>query len=488
MEKKELFRKIPKIDKLLESEEVRRLCAKYGYSLTSDAVRNATEEIRGQILEGRERQAEESLSRISDRISEILQEQDARRMQPVINASGVILHTNLGRAPLGKAVMEGITRMMTGYTNLEYDLGTGTRGQRYDHFSDIIKNLTGAEAAIAVNNNAGAVLLMLSALTSGGEVIVSRGELIEIGGKFRVPEVMEQSGSRLVEVGTTNRTYPEDYEGAVTGETRAFLKVYTSNYRITGFTRETTVEELSAAAHKAGVPLLVDLGSGCMVNLKKYGLPGEDTVAEVLKKGADLVCFSGDKLLGGPQAGIIAGKQELIDKISRHPLTRALRIDKFTAAALEATLRIYLDEKTALKEFPVLEMLMRPVEQMEQMAHTLKEKLEACAKNLDACVETIDNSAEIQAENRGKGRTKIQIVTTKAKIGGGALPEEELPSVCVSVQSDKFSAAELSRRLRLARTPIITRIEENSVLLDMRTVFIEEISVISDVFSELLLN
>lgn len=474
MEKKELFRKIPKIDKLLESEEAGKLCAEYGYSLMSAAARTAAEEIRGQILQGGEKQAVENLSRIFDRMSEILLEQDKQRMRPVINASGVILHTNLGRAPLGKAVIEGITQMMTSYANLEYDLGAGIRGRRYDHFADIIRTLTGAEAAIAVNNNAGAVLLMLSALTAGGEVIVSRGELIEIGGKFRVPEVMEQSGSRLVEVGTTNRTYPEDYEDAVTGETKAFLKVYTSNYRITGFTRETTVEELSAAAHKAGVPLLVDLGSGCMVNLKKYGLPGEDTVAEVLKKGADLVCFSGDKLLGGPQAGIIAGKKELVGRISRHPLTRALRIDKFTAAALEATLRIYLDEKKALKEIPVLEMLMRPVEQMEQMARTLKE-------NLDACAET-------QAENRVKTQTKIRIVTTKAKIGGGALPEEELPSVCVSIRSDKISAEELSRRFRLADTPVIGRIEEDAVLLDMRTVFAEEISVISDVFHELLLN
>ena len=242
--------------------------------------------------------------------------------------------------------------------------------------------------------------------------------------------------------------------------------MYTSNYKISGFTHEASIGELSEAAHKAGIPLLVDLGSGSLVNLKKYRLPGEDTVAEVLEKGADLVCFSGDKLLGGPQAGIIAGKKELIDRIGRHPLTRALRIDKFTAAALEATLRIYLDEKEALKKIPALEMLVRPLEQMEQMAQRLKKSLDAYAAEY----------------------ADIQILTARAKIGGGALPEEELPSVCVSLCPRSMSAQELSRRLRLARTPVIVRIEDGCVLLDMRTVFMEEISLICDVFHQVFLN
>lgn len=480
MSREELYRRLPKLDKLLEDKEVVCLKEKYGYGAVREAARNAVEEMRLKIRDGcwqdnmeesskkdrenlqqentkemRERTREgrspenikkhENRRQILDRMKELLYEEERMGMQPVINATGVILHTNLGRAPLGREITRRICQKTAGYTNLEYQLSTGKRGVRYEHFSKKMCRLTGAEDCIAVNNNAAAVLLMLSALTSGRETIVSRGELIEIGGKFRIPDVMELSGTKLVEVGTTNRTYVQDYTNAVTSETAAFLKVHTSNYRICGFTHETTLEELVCEAKTRGVPVFVDLGSGSLVNPDRCGVVKEETVQEILKKGADLVCFSADKLLGGPQAGIIAGKKELIEKISRHPLTRAVRIDKFTASALEEILTVY-EKDTYTEQIPLFSMLNRSRGEMERMAEYFKKKLENMQTSL-----------------------KLEIRETVSVSGGGSMPRESLPSVGLFVKHPVCSAERLSSMLRNMQVPVITRIEDGWVVLDMRT-------------------
>lgn len=463
MEKNNRYACIPKIDKLMEAENVKPLTEKYGYAPTLWAAREVEDRIRREIDLSSVDGVMELIFRIPEKMEQLLRHKGQEEMCRVINATGVVLHTNLGRAPISRKAMEKICAMMTGYTNLEYRLEEGTRGSRYEHFEEMLCRLTGAEAAIAVNNNAAAVLLMLTALTAGKEVIVSRGELVEIGGKFRVPEVMEQSGSRLTEVGTTNRTYPEDYERALSPETGALLKVHTSNYKIVGFTHEASVWELSKISKKAGVPLLVDLGSGNLADFRDYGIPWEITVRDIIRKGADLVCFSGDKLLGGPQAGILAGKKILIDRISRHPLMRALRIDKFTAAAMGETLRIYLCGKP-WKEIPVLEMLSRDERTMSEMADRLMEAV------------TI-------TEEEGISLKKVR---SSSRVGGGSMPEEKLPGIAVAVASERLSADEICRILRGSDPPVIGRIVNESVYLEMRTLFPEEIPLLAEIISELL--
>lgn len=465
MEAKTLYRKIPKIDKLLEESKIREMEEHWGHYLTVDAARRCVEEIRSAAQEGNEQEVEARIESIASTMEGYLEEYDRLRMQPVINATGVILHTNLGRAPLSKEMVGAINGIMTGYSNLEYNLKSGHRGSRYEHFADNICRLTNGEAALAVNNNAGAVLLMLSALTCGREAVVSRGELVEIGGKFRIPQVMEQSGTRLVEVGTTNCTYVGDYEGAVTQDTAAFLKVSTSNYKIQGYTREASIEELVEAGNRHGIPVLQDLGSGSFVDLKKYGLPGGSSVADSLEKGVDLVCFSADKLLGGPQAGILVGKKEIIDKIAVHPLMRALRIDKFTAAALDAVLDCYLRESDCTAKIPVLEMLSRPLNRLREDAIRLQEAL------------TIHENVLV----------KTRIRESSARLGGGTMPEERLPSISLELQPLRISVRRLEENLRLGKLPVIARIEEDCIVLDMRTIGSEEIHNLMEVLPKVLL-
>lgn len=458
--RKELLRKIPKIDRLMEKESAKALCGRYGYQTVLETARQAQESLREALRMGRYAELDEvccetekeNSSMFEDhllkKMQELLSWQDQRRMQRVINATGVILHTNLGRAPLGEKLVSEIVPLMTGYTNLEMNLADGKRGSRYGHFSENLCRLTGAEACLAVNNNAAAVLVMLTALASGGETIVSRGELVEIGGKFRIPDVCSQSGTTLVEVGTTNRTYLEDYQNAVAENTAAFLKVHTSNYQITGFTHEPAVEELAQAAHSHGIPLLVDLGSGCLVDLASYGLGAEKKVQELLAKGADLVSFSGDKLLGGPQAGILAGRRDLIAKISRHPLMRALRIDKFTAAALDSTISLYL-EKDIRSEIPVYEMMSRSAGQLEMMAQELAAEI-ACFTDTKFIFET---------------------AATANVTGGGTTPGKTLPGSALRIKACDGSpcAEEISNRLRSFPTPVISYIQDGWVYLEMRT-------------------
>ena len=449
--KRELLRQIPKVDLFLKDGELLELLGDYPRPLLVKAVRSVLEGLRRGIVSGKVQEV--SLERVKEEVKAELKKLVRPRLHRVINATGVVLHTNLGRAPISVKVAENLKEVITGYSNLEYDLERGKRGLRYRNLEWILKELTGAEDVCVVNNNAGAVLLVLSALAKGKEVIVSRGELIEIGGSFRIPDVMAQSGAILKEVGTTNKTHLRDYEEAISERTGLLLKVHTSNYKILGFTESVSTEELVELGKRYGIPVYEDLGSGSFIDVRKLGLSYEPTVQDVLKSGVDVVSFSGDKLLGGAQAGIILGKKEFIEKIKKHPLNRALRIDKMTLAVLEATLVYYLDEERALKEIPTWKLLSQPLEVIKKRAGKL---LELLKPNL-------------------KGKALLELVEDESEVGGGALPLQKLPTYCVAVKPLTFSLQDLDRRLRSCEVPVIGRIKGEKFLLDMRTVFDEEI-------------
>jgi L-seryl-tRNA(Ser) seleniumtransferase len=382
-------------------------------------------------------------------------------LRTVINASGVILHTNLGRAPLATSAIEELRHTATQYSNLEYDLSAGARGKRDVHLSRLIERMTGAEGAIVVNNCAAAVLVVLAALARGGEVIVSRGELIEIGDGFRIPEIMEQSGAVLREVGTTNRTRIADYENALNDKTRLLLRVHPSNFTVTGFTEKPEVAELISLGQRRGFPVVEDLGSGCLVDLSSAGIY-EPTVRESIEAGFSLVLFSGDKLLGGPQAGIIAGHKELVTKVRRHPLFRALRVDKLTITAMEATLRAYL--RAAWQEIPSQHMIRANMEEIRQRAQRFSEA----------------HSARLASTG-----ARIEIVDGKSLVGGGSTPAQSLPTKLLRVTSSRLSASDVERRLRSGSTgnPVIARIEDEALVLDLRTVFREQESQLAEALS-----
>ncbi len=432
------LRRLPSVDSLLRDARLRELAARSGQGLTTDAVREVLEEARVAVRRGSPPPPSEAL---------ILAALERARgwlspsLRPVINATGVILQTNLGRAPLSSRALEAI-REAAAYSNLEYDLDAGQRSSRYVHAERMLRRLTGADGALLTNNNAGAILLVLSALASGREVVISRGQLVEIGGGFRVPEVLRQSGARLVEVGTTNRTYVRDYEAAIGPETALLLFVHTSNYRIVGFVHQPEVEELAALAQDRDLPLAVDLGSGALLDTAPFGLAHEPTVQECLRAGADLVTFSGDKLLGGPQAGIIAGRADLIGRLRTHPLARALRVDKLTIAAMGATLASYLEDR-ALEELPVWQMIALSPEAILGRARRLAEGI----RSLGA---------------------EAEIVEGHSTVGGGSLPGETLPTHLVALRVP--SADALARQLRLGDPAVIARIEADRLLLDLRTV------------------
>lgn len=447
MDKKKWYRSIPKVDILLEQESIQEMMESYGRESVMEAIRAELDRLRSYIAACEEDElAGEQVEALESNIALAVEAMHTPNMKKVYNGTGTILHTNLGRAPISKKHMERIFDLATGYSNLEYNLKEGHRGERYSHFEEVLCKLTGAEAAMAVNNNAAAVMLILSSLAKGGEVIVSRGELVEIGGKFRIPDVMEQSGATLVEVGTTNKTHYEDYEEAITEETKALLKVHTSNYRILGFTEKVEVNELTDLAKDHEIPIIEDLGSGVLIDLSKYGLTYEPTVQESLAKGADVVCFSGDKLLGGPQAGIIIGKKKYIDKMKKNQLTRALRIDKFTAAALELVLMEYQAEEEAVKNIPALEMITRPLDEIKKDAGNFFRIL-----------------------RRQKFPVKLQVVACESQIGGGSLPLERIPSYGIEIIPKKIQISELELRLRSLPVPVIGRTVNDSILLDMRT-------------------
>lgn len=449
MDKNKYYRSIPKVDMLMETDEIKILfeCCSREYVLES--VRKKTDELREFInISLNEQEIENKISLLTDDIVNDVEKLTSLNMKKVINGTGTILHTNLGRAVINEEAAERIKNLVTGYSNLEYDLESGTRGSRYAHFEKIITKITGAEAAMAVNNNAAAVLLILSAMAKDKEVIVSRGELVEIGGSFRVPDVMAQSGGKLIEVGTTNKTHLYDYENAITENTAALLKVHTSNYKIVGFTESVSVSDMAELAHRHGIPVIEDIGSGVLVDLAKYGLGHEPTVQESVQAGADIVCFSGDKLLGGPQAGIIVGKKHLIDKIKKHPLTRALRIDKFTAIALESVFHEYIDEERAVKNVPVLKLINKNIQEIKTEAEKLYEKLfesigQKCIMNVEEC---------------------------ESQIGGGSLPLERIKSYSITFKPITMSTSHLEKQLRHIKTPIIGRVVNDLFIIDMRTV------------------
>lgn len=464
MNKNLLYRSIPKVDVLLEREDILLLIAQYGRDSVMEAIREETEALRAFIGScGEEDAAKEKMESLPQSIQRHVEKMHTLNMKMVINGTGTILHTNLGRAPISGEHVARLADIVSGYSNLEYNLEAGKRGERYSHFEKLICKLTGAEAAMAVNNNAAAVMLILSSIAKGGEVVVSRGELVEIGGKFRIPDVMEQSGASLVEVGTTNKTHYSDYEEAITEETKALLKVHTSNYRIVGFTETVSIEELIPIAKEHNIPIIEDLGSGVLIDLGKYGLSYEPTVQDSIRKGADVVCFSGDKLLGGPQAGIIIGKKKYIDQMKKNQLTRALRIDKFTAAALELVLQEYLSEEKAIRNIPVLRMITEPKEEVESRAKSLRRMLK---------------NAHLAAE--------IGLEACESQIGGGSLPMERIPSTAVTIRPQNISVPKLEETMRHLTMPIIPRTVNDTIYLDVRTIESRWFRRIAEMLGELL--
>ena len=448
MNKNLLYRRIPKVDVLLEDEKIRELTEQYSYDTVLEAVREELDKLRA-LIGTCEDEAEgiREIEQLSVRIQEAVKAMHTPNMRTVINGTGTILHTNLGRAPIGERHMRHIADIAMNYSNLEYNLEAGARGERYSHFEKLLCKITGAEAAMAVNNNAAAVMLILSTMGKGKEVIVSRGELVEIGGKFRIPDVMEQSGATLVEVGTTNKTHYTDYENAITEETAALLKVHTSNYRIVGFTDNVSIAELVPLGKEREIPVIEDLGSGVLIDLSKYGLTYEPTVQDSVRNGADVVCFSGDKLLGGPQAGIIVGKKKYIDRMKKNQLTRALRIDKFTATTLDVVLHEYLSEEKAVQNIPVLRMITESQEEIEKKARTLSRMLK---------------TAKFEAD--------IQLEKCESQIGGGSLPLERIPSVAVTIKPSRITTSELEERMRHLPVPVIPRTMNDKIVLDVRTI------------------
>ncbi len=464
MNKNLLYRSIPKVDVLLENQAIQEMIERYSRDSVMEAIRAEMDDLRA-FIGGcdEEDKAQEQIALLVSHIGDAVEKMHTPNMKKVINGTGTILHTNLGRAPISREHMRKAFDIVTGYSNLEYNLEKGRRGERYSHFEKLLCKITGAEAAMAVNNNASSVLLILSSLAKGGEVIVSRGELIEIGGKFRIPDVMTQSGATLVEVGTTNKTHVSDYEENITEETKALLKVHTSNYKIVGFTESVGIDELMPIAKEHDIPVIEDLGSGVLIDLSKYGLTYEPTVQESVAKGADVVCFSGDKLFGGPQAGIIVGKKKYIDMMKKNQLTRALRIDKFTAAALELVLQEYLSEEQAVQHIPVLRMITEPLDEVARRARSLARTI---------------RSTDIPA--------KVDVVSCESQIGGGSLPMERIPSMAVAIRPKYESVAALEDQMRHLTVPMIPRTVNDTIMLDVRTIETEDFKLIAAELQELL--
>jgi L-seryl-tRNA(Ser) seleniumtransferase len=433
-------RSLPSVNSLLETSGVRSLLAQHPRRVVLDAVRSAVDAARSA---GAAHFTEEQWI---ETITTALRESAQSSLRRVINATGVVLHTNLGRAPLADAAIRAIAEVAEGFSNLEYDIETGQRGSRYSHCVGLLRQLTGAEDALVVNNCAAAMVLSLNALAQKKEVLVSRGELVEIGGSFRIPDIMARSGARLVEVGTTNRTHDDDYRRAITPKTGAIVKVHRSNFAIEGFTSEVSVERLAFIAAEHGLPVIHDLGSGLMLPLDAYGLTGEPTASSALAAGATLVLMSGDKLLGGPQAGIILGTASVVAKLRKNPFARAMRVDKLTLSALEATLRLYLEPERALKEIPVLAMLTSPVAEVESRAHAVARALR-------------------------EGGMDPQVTASRASVGGGAFPTAEIPSSAIVLAGN---ADETEEKLRQSDPPVIVRIADGNVLLDLRSVLPRE--------------
>jgi len=457
--RQQFLRKIPSVDDILSRPETMDLLKIHARHVVVEAVRKGLGRLREEILH------REELPELGDNLFEnlysLFQKEIDLQVQPrlrrVINATGVVIHTNLGRAPLHPSAIEHLIEVSKAYSNLEYDLDRGERGSRYTHVEEILCRLSGAESALVVNNNAGAVLLVLNTLAEGKEVIVSRGELVEIGGAFRIPDVMKRSGGLLREVGTTNRTHFTDYQKAIGPQTALLLKVHTSNFRVMGFTSEVSLQDLVQLGKEHQLPVVDDLGSGCLIDLTRYGLEKEPTVQETIKTGVDAVTISGDKLLGGPQAGIILGKKKILDLFKTNPLTRALRIDKLTLAALESTLLLYLDEERAMEEIPTLRMLSLDTKRLKRRGKRLLKRFSGMANKKMTFILREDVS----------------------RVGGGALPLQNLPTLVVAIKPVEASVNSLEENLRKGDPPIVCRISKEELILDMRTVFDEEIPLLA---------
>ncbi len=461
-----LLRSLPGVDRILEWFKADPFFADVPRSTQVDAARSAIESLRAKILDPQTELSGEMLSeseimlRIKEQVTSVMMP----NLKQVINATGVVIHTNLGRSLLADEALENLQKIGSGYSNLEFDLASGQRGSRYSSVEELICEISRAQAAMVVNNNAGAVLLCLETIAKGKKVIVSRGELVEIGGSFRIPDVMAKSGAILKEVGTTNRTHLRDYENAIDDNTGLLLKVHTSNYSVVGFTAGVSLKDLVALGKRHHVPVMEDLGSGTFIDLSKHGLLKEPTVQESVSTGVDVVTFSGDKLLGGPQAGVIAGAAEMLRKIKQNPITRALRIDKLTLAALESTLRLYRDEAAALHRIPTLRMLTMP----EQIIQGKAERLMAMLKDLN------------------NKRLQVQSFQATSRAGGGSLPLLKLPSRCVGVKIQNLSANRIDRWMRAYTPAVVGRIEDDFFMMDVRTIQDKESDAIKAAFQQLM--
>ena len=458
-----LLRRLPSIDAVLKTETAQTFSQSAGLKRAAETARAVIEDLRAQLTGGKSNDdlSREILLELAERLlAEKIENQDRQKFQRVINATGVITHTNLGRAPLSEAARKAISETAAGYCTLEYDLETGARGRRGRAAEELLCELTGAEAALIVNNCAAAAFLVLSEFGKGGEAIVSRGELVEIGGDFRVPDVMSQSGTKLVEVGTTNRTKLRDFEAAINENTKLLVRIHPSNFRIVGFTAMPNLSELANLAREKDIVLYEDAGSGALIDLSRFGLEDEPIISESIRAGADIVTFSGDKLLGGVQAGIIVGRAELIERLRKNPLYRALRTDKIAYAALAATLEVYRTEKQ-FSEIPVLRMLSQTKEEIRKRAERF------CSAFKASISETVK-------QNLKPGILNFDIVDGVSAIGGGSAPLARLETVLISLRHKQLSSEKLERELHQNSPPIICRISENKVLLDLRTVFESE--------------
>lgn len=459
-----MYRLIPKMDDILENVKIKELTEKYSVEFVKDIINRKFDQIRNMIKE--DFSEDDVKSKIYNIVLDTVNEANnylAPRLRRVINATGTVIHTNLGRSIISKEMADSLVDTLTHYCNLEFDIKTGKRGLRYTNIEELITNITGIEAALVVNNNAAAVFLVLSEFAKGGEALISRGELIEIGGSFRIPDVMEFSGCRLKEVGTTNKTHLYDYERAINEDTKVILKVHTSNYKIMGFTESVNSTELKEVANKYNLPLIEDLGSGVFVDLEKYGLMHEPTVMDSVNAGIDIITFSGDKLLGGPQAGIIVGKKKYIDRLKKNQMTRALRVDKMTLKLLEEVLKIYIDKENAHKSIPTLKMLTITKEELLIRAKKLKEMIE---KNADY-------------------KLDINILEDYSEVGGGSLPTEKLETYVLNIKIDGISDHKIDEFMRNYDTAIVGRISDSMYIIDTRTLIDDDYDIIANAFKDL---
>lgn len=455
MKNKDILSNLPSVDELLKSQRGESWLESYPRVYVVKALRDTINSLRQAILQSKIDNVD--MEQLSNEVEDRLVRLCSFSLKPLINATGVVIHTNLGRSILSDEIMEHVKDVSTSYSTLEYDLELGKRGKRYSHVQRLLRDITGAEDALVVNNNAGAVFMCLRELAKGREVIVSRGELVEIGGSFRVPDVMAESGAILREVGTTNKTHLHDYEGAINENTALLLKVHQSNFRTIGFVKLVDIEELVGLGKKHNLPVMFDLGSGCLIDLKPHGIHIEPTVQEIVKSGCDIVTFSGDKLLGGPQGGVIVGKKPLIQRISKNPLMRALRVDKMTLSAFEAVLMQYLDLDKARQSIPTLRMLFKPIEEIKDSAVKIDKGIK------DLVTEDVLESWVVEDESQA---------------GGGSLPEVSLKTYVVRVMPKKITVNNLEKRLRLGNPPIISRIKDDFLILDARTVQEREIPIL----------